>query len=113
MSSDKKVAIQSFLMPTAGIGCWQSSKGEVGQAIEWAVEAGVKLIDTAYVYMNEAEIGAALDKVLKAGVHNDSPPGSSDRADVVLFRKGQKRRSFHRHQAASVRFDAQGGEALL
>ncbi len=41
----------------------QSSTGEVGQAVEWAVlDAGVRMVDSAFAYGNEKEIGRALAK---------------------------------------------------
>jgi len=42
----------------------------VGQAIKWAIEAGVRLIDTAFIYGNEEEIGQALKEVLAEGEQN-------------------------------------------
>jgi len=40
---------------------------KVGQAVKWAVEAGIRLIDTAYFYFNEEEIGQALTEIFKEG----------------------------------------------
>lgn len=54
-------------MPLAGLGSWQSAPGEVEKSIEWALEAGVRLIDTAAMYRNEGEIGGVINKFLKAG----------------------------------------------
>ncbi len=64
--------LPTLQMPTLGLGCWQSSQGEVGQAVQWALEAGVRLIDTAFVYMNEKEIGDVLKKEIKSGEENQS-----------------------------------------
>ncbi len=64
--------LPTLQMPTLGLGCWQSSLGEVGQAVQWALEAGVRLIDTAFVYMNEKEIGDVLKKEIKSGEENQS-----------------------------------------
>ncbi len=49
--------LSAMLMPTVGLGSWQSSPGEIEKAVEWALDAGVKLIDTAFMYRNEKEIG--------------------------------------------------------
>jgi diketogulonate reductase-like aldo/keto reductase len=49
------------LMPVLGLGVWQLSEGrETEQAVEWALEAGYRHIDTATFYRNERSVGAAL-----------------------------------------------------
>lgn len=48
-------------MPVLGLGVWQMAAGrETEQAVEWALEAGYRLIDTAAMYRNEQSVGAAL-----------------------------------------------------
>ncbi|TDL19880.1 Aldo/keto reductase [Rickenella mellea] len=47
-------------IPTIGLGTWQSERGEVGQAVLTALKAGYRHLDCAWVYRNEAEIGAAI-----------------------------------------------------
>ena len=48
-------------MPMLGLGVWQLAKGrETEQAVEWALEAGYRHIDTATYYRNERSVGAAL-----------------------------------------------------
>jgi diketogulonate reductase-like aldo/keto reductase len=48
-------------MPRLGLGVWQAKPGaEVGNAVRWALEAGYRHIDTARVYGNEHDVGAAL-----------------------------------------------------
>lgn len=54
-------------MPLVGLGTWQSSKGEVGEAVRHALDCGYRLIDTAACYMNEKEIGDVLQEYFKAG----------------------------------------------
>jgi len=44
-----------------GLGVWQLAEGrETEQAVEWALEAGYRHIDTATYYRNERSVGAAL-----------------------------------------------------
>ena len=48
-------------MPVLGLGVWQIAAGsETEQAVEWALEAGYRLVDTASLYRNEQSVGAAL-----------------------------------------------------
>jgi 2,5-diketo-D-gluconate reductase A len=48
-------------MPMLGLGVWQLEAGaETEQAVEWALQAGYRHIDTAAYYRNEASVGAAV-----------------------------------------------------
>jgi diketogulonate reductase-like aldo/keto reductase len=48
-------------MPMLGLGVWQVKDGaETEQAVEWALEAGYRHIDTAQYYRNERGVGTAL-----------------------------------------------------
>ncbi|ORZ36004.1 NADP-dependent oxidoreductase domain-containing protein [Catenaria anguillulae PL171] len=47
-------------LPAVGLGTWQSAPGEVGTAVQAALDAGYRHLDLAYVYCNEKEIGQAL-----------------------------------------------------
>ena len=50
-------------MPILGLGVWQMAAGrETEQAVEWALEAGYRHIDTASLYRNEQSVGAALKR---------------------------------------------------
>ena len=50
-------------MPVLGLGVWQMAAGrETEQAVEWALEAGYRHIDTASMYRNEQSVGAALSR---------------------------------------------------
>jgi len=48
-------------MPVLGLGVWQLAAGrETERAVEWALEAGYRHVDTASMYHNEASVGAAV-----------------------------------------------------
>jgi diketogulonate reductase-like aldo/keto reductase len=48
-------------MPVLGLGVWQMAAGTATeQAVEWALEAGYRHVDTASIYRNERSVGAAL-----------------------------------------------------
>ena len=50
-----------MVMPQLGLGVYAPRhNNEVQQAVEWALEAGCRLIDTAAAYGNEREVAAAL-----------------------------------------------------
>ena len=48
-------------MPVLGLGVWQMGEGaETENAVEWALEAGYRHVDTAQLYRNERSVGAAI-----------------------------------------------------
>lgn len=47
-------------MPLLGLGVYDVHKKEAEQAVTWALEIGYRLIDTAFIYHNEAETGNAI-----------------------------------------------------
>jgi len=48
-------------MPVLGLGVWQIPDGQATeQAVEWALEAGYRHVDTATLYGNERGVGTAL-----------------------------------------------------
>jgi diketogulonate reductase-like aldo/keto reductase len=56
-------------MPVLGLGVWQMAEGrETEQAVEWALEAGYRHIDTATIYGNERSVGAA---IARSGLPHD------------------------------------------
>ncbi len=52
---------QGTEIPILGFGVYQSAPGRVTQqAVEWALELGYRHIDTAKLYENESDVGAAV-----------------------------------------------------
>ncbi|TGZ76759.1 Aldo/keto reductase [Ascodesmis nigricans] len=62
-------------IPAIGLGTWQSKPGEVEKAVEWALRAGYRHIDTASIYRNEHEVGV--------GIKNSGVP----RSEIFLTTK--------------------------
>ncbi len=55
------------LMPIVGFGTWQAKEEELQKALDIALEAGYRHIDTATVYENEKIIGQVLKKWFDSG----------------------------------------------
>uniref|UniRef100_A0A0N5AXN1 Aldo_ket_red domain-containing protein n=1 Tax=Syphacia muris TaxID=451379 RepID=A0A0N5AXN1_9BILA len=54
-------------MPQIGLGTWLSSPGAVKGAVRQALDCGYRLIDTAELYKNEAEIGEVINEYIVDG----------------------------------------------
>ncbi|KAI1177798.1 NADP-dependent oxidoreductase domain-containing protein [Nemania sp. FL0916] len=54
-------------MPAVGFGTWQAAPGEVAAAVTTALKSGYKLIDAAYCYANEDEVGQGIKAAIDAG----------------------------------------------
>ncbi|PHH91324.1 hypothetical protein CDD83_895 [Cordyceps sp. RAO-2017] len=55
-------------IPAVGLGTWQSKPGEVQAAVSYALQHGYRLVDCAYCYGNEGEVGQGLKEAFDAGV---------------------------------------------
>ncbi|XP_046402375.1 1,5-anhydro-D-fructose reductase-like [Ischnura elegans] len=54
-------------IPALGLGTWQALDDDGEKAIDCALEAGYRHIDTAYVYQNEKAVGNIIKKWLESG----------------------------------------------
>lgn len=57
-----------FKIPVLGLGTSKSLKSEGVEAVKHAIDCGYRLIDTAYVYGNEEDIGKAVQEKITEGV---------------------------------------------
>jgi methylglyoxal/glyoxal reductase len=70
MSLSDKIALNNGVsIPCLGLGVYQSGRGRATEdAVSWALEAGYRHVDTASMYGNETEVGAALKRAFAAGL---------------------------------------------
>jgi diketogulonate reductase-like aldo/keto reductase len=54
-------------IPALGLGTWQSAPGEVKNAVSYALRSGYKLVDCAFCYGNESEVGEGIEEALGSG----------------------------------------------
>ena len=57
-----------FLCVVALFTLYTKSFGEAGQAVKYAIDAGYRHFDTAYLYENEREVGNAIKEKINEGV---------------------------------------------
>ncbi|XP_060646468.1 aldo-keto reductase family 1 member B7-like [Drosophila nasuta] len=92
MTSNQYLTLNNgYKMPLIGLGTWQASGEEVENAIDAALEAGYRHIDTAARYGNESAIGKVLRRWLDAGkvkreelfIVTKLPPTANAPSDVL------------------------------
>src|SRR5579863_1087402 len=67
--ADRITLNNGVAMPRLGLGVYQSGRGRATEnAVTWALEAGYRHVDTAAMYGNETEVGAALKRAIAAGL---------------------------------------------
>ena len=55
-------------IPLLGFGTWQLKGPSAAQSVEWALDAGYRLVDTATMYRNERQVG---DGLVRSGIDRD------------------------------------------
>jgi 2,5-diketo-D-gluconate reductase A len=94
---DRTIALSNGVaMPLVGFGTWQLRGRDASRAVRAALDAGYRLIDTATVYRNEAEIGSALAS------------GGIDRRDLFITTKLPPDRAGRERQTIAASLDALG-----
>jgi len=66
-------------IPAFGLGTWQSEPGKVKAAVTHALKEGYKLVDCAYCYANEDEVGEGLKEAFASG--------AAKREDIFVISK--------------------------
>jgi diketogulonate reductase-like aldo/keto reductase len=56
-------------IPVLGLGVWQIPQRDAAQAVQWALEAGYRHVDTAAMYRNEEGVG---DGIRRSGVPREA-----------------------------------------
>ena len=72
-------------IPALGLGTWQSAPGEVKNAVSYALRSGYKLVDCAFCYGNESEVGEGIKEALDLGACCEERRFLRHQQDVVSF----------------------------
>ena len=96
MPTAHRVHANGAAIPALGLGTWKLVGAECAQAVQWALAAGYRHIDTAAIYGNEEAVGAGL----KAGAlprdaifvttkvwYEDLRPGDLERSAEASLRR--------------------------
>ncbi|KAM0247805.1 hypothetical protein ACHAP5_003813 [Fusarium lateritium] len=75
-------------MPAIGLGTWRSHRSQVSKAVETALRAGYRHIDTALAYGNEREVGAG---IRASGIPREE-----------IWVSGKLRNNWHKHARQCV-----------
>ncbi|CAH1390867.1 unnamed protein product [Nezara viridula] len=67
LTPNSVVSVGNMRMPIIGLGTWMSTPEEIDIALNAAIDAGYRHIDTAFAYFNEAAIGSSLKKIFESG----------------------------------------------
>jgi alcohol dehydrogenase (NADP+) len=63
---------QPMNIPALGLGTWYMRGTNATNAISQAIVDGYRLIDNAYIYMNQREVGAGInDGIKRAGIRRE------------------------------------------
>ena len=68
MNSKKVKLNNGYEMPIFGLGTWQLTGETAENSVYWAIKDGYRLIDTAYWYGNEKNVGNAVRKAIDEGI---------------------------------------------
>lgn len=83
------VRVGDLAIPSLGFGTWQLDGPDARRMVEAALEIGYRHVDTAYIYKNEAEVGAA---IRESGVPRDEV-FLTTKVWVDFFKSGELQRA--------------------
>jgi diketogulonate reductase-like aldo/keto reductase len=96
MTQAHLVQANGAAIPALGLGTWMLSGHACAEAVQWAIEAGYRHIDTAAMYDNEEAVGAGIRTsglarneifVTTKIWHDDLAPGDLERAAQASLRR--------------------------